>query len=258
MLCSMEIRMPGVVVTALLLTGCGGGTASTEAAEAPELTVSAASSLTEPFTSYGESFEPATVRLSFGASGEQAAQIRQGTKPDVYAAANTTLPDDLAKEGLVDEPVVFATNELVIAVPADSDLKSIDDLGGADLDVVIGSETVPIGAYTQGVLRRLPDGGKALLANVRSEEPDVKSIVGKLTQGAADAGFVYISDVVATKGDLRAIELDPKPRPDVAYGAAVVTGSDQPDLAQEFIEGLLDGPGAQALSEAGFGPPPGG
>lgn len=258
MLCPMGIRVAGAVVAMVWLAGCGGGAASTEADGAPELTVSAASSLTEPLTSYGEGFEPATVRLSFGASDELAAQIRQGARPDVYAAANTTLPDELATEGLAGEPVVFATNELVIAVPAGSGLDSIDDLDGADLDVVIGSETVPIGAYTRRVLERLPDGGETILANVRSEEPDVKSIVGKLTQGAADAGFVYISDVVATKGELRAIQLDRRLRPDVAYGAAVVTGSEQPELAQEFIDGLLDGPGAGALSEAGFGSPRGG
>ena len=54
------------------------------------------------------------------------------------------------------------------------------------------------------MLARLPAAQeKAILANVRSSEPDVKGIVGKLTQGAADAGFVYVTDVNATDGDLR-------------------------------------------------------
>ena len=52
---------------------------------------------------------------------------------------------------------------------------------------------------------------------MRSNEPDVKGIVGKLTQGAADAGFVYITDVKAASGELKAIklpsDLEPQGRP---------------------------------------------
>ena len=93
---------------------------------------------------------------------------------------------------------------------------------------------------------------------MRSLEPDVAGIVGKLTQGAVDAGFVYVTDVVATDGALEAIDLPAKLEPDVAYGAAVVEGAPNPDGAQAFIDGLLDGAGADALAEAGFGPPPSG
>ena len=92
---------------------------------------------------------------------------------------------------------------------------------------------------------------------MRSLEPDVAGIVGKLTQGAVDAGFVYITDVVATDGELEAIELPAKLQPDVAYGAAVVEGAENPEGAEAFIDGLLDGDGAEALEQAGFAPPPG-
>jgi molybdate transport system substrate-binding protein len=91
---------------------------------------------------------------------------------------------------------------------------------------------------------------------VRSEEPDVAGITGKLTQGAVDAGFLYASDVAATDGALKAIELPDELQPEVAYGAAVVKGAKQPELAQQFIDGLLDGAGVQALQDAGFLPPP--
>ena len=92
---------------------------------------------------------------------------------------------------------------------------------------------------------------------MRSQEPDVGSIVGKLTQGAVDAGFVYVTDVTSTDGALQAIELSPALQPDVAYGAAVVVGANNPEGAREFIDGLTDGDGALALEEAGFKPPPG-
>ena len=99
---------------ALALAGCGGG-------EEPRLVVSAASSMSEALDDCSPDFDGADVRLSFAGSDELAAQIRQGVKPDVYAAANTKLPDELNKEGLLSQPVEFATNELVIAVPRDSD-----------------------------------------------------------------------------------------------------------------------------------------
>ena len=90
--------------------------------------MSAAASLKSAFEDYAKQFDAATVRYSFAGSDELAAQIRQGVKPDVYAAANTKLPDQLFKDGLVEKPTVFAGNRLVIAVPADSDIDSIDDL----------------------------------------------------------------------------------------------------------------------------------
>jgi molybdate transport system substrate-binding protein len=106
------------------------------------------------------------------------------------------------------------------------------------------------------VLSHLPDAlEEKILANVRSEEPDVKGVVGKLTQGAADAGFVYLTDV--TEG-ITGVELPPELQPTVAYGAGVVEGSKQPDLAQQYLDGLTEGPCADALREEGFGPPPAG
>jgi molybdate transport system substrate-binding protein len=205
---------------------------------------------------FGEA-ENADVRLSFAGSDELAGQIRQGAKVDAYAAANTRLPDELYGDDLVDKPVEFATNEFVLAVPKDSDIDSIDDLTKEGTKIVIGSESVPIGSYTRETLAKLPpDQEQAILENVRSNEPDVNGIVGKLTQGAADAGFVYVTDVDATNGELEAIELPAELEPDVTYGAAVVKKAEQPELARKFVDGLTGGDCATALSAAGFGPAP--
>jgi molybdate transport system substrate-binding protein len=200
--------------------------------------------------------ENADVRLSFAGSDELAAQIRQGARVDVYAAANTRLPDELHSDDLLEQPVEFATNEFVLAVPKDSDIDAIDDLTKEGTTVVVGSESVPIGAYTRETLAKLPPAQeKAILGNVRSNEPDVKGIVGKLTQGAADAGFVYVTDVNAG-GELKAIELPAELEPQVSYGAGVVSKAEQPELAQTFVDGLTDGDCADALKDAGFGPAP--
>ena len=212
--------------------------------------------MTEALTTCGQDYSGADVRLSFAGSDELAAQIRQGVKPDVYAAANTKLPEELNKEGLLSKPTEFATNELVIAVPRDSDIRDTAALGAKGVKLAVGSETVPIGSYTREVLARLPKAeGDAILANVRSNEPDVKGIVGKLTQGAVDAGFVYVTDVNAAGEELRAVKLPADLEPDVTYAAGVVKGAKQPDQAREFVNGLTDGACADALKNAGFGAP---
>ena len=243
-----------VLAVALLAVGCGDDEPAAD--ERPRLIVSAAASLTDALTVCSREFEGADVRLSFGGSDELAAQIRQGVRPDVFAAANTRLPEELASEDLLETPVEFATNELVMALPPDErGIERVEDLAAPGVRLVIGAETVPVGSYTRDVLGHLPAGVREqILANVRSEEPDVRGVVGKLTQGAADAGFVYLTDIT---GDLTAVELPPELQPTVAYGAGVVKGTEQQELAQRYLDGLTDGPCADALREEGFGPPPG-
>ncbi|MEZ5077682.1 MAG: molybdate ABC transporter substrate-binding protein [Solirubrobacterales bacterium] len=235
---------------ALALAGCGSG------GDAAPLTVSAAASLTDAFEAYGKAL-PGEQRFSFGGSDALAAQIRQGAEPDVYAAANTAYPEQLAAAGLVEEPVVFARNQLVIAAPPGSEIGSLADLAAPGLDLVVCAAGVPCGDYTRELLDRLPAAERqAILANVRSEEADVKGVVGKIAEGAADAGFVYSSDAAAAAGRVEAVALPARLEPTVAYGAAVVAGAAEPAAAEEFVAGLLDGPGAEALAAAGFLPPP--
>jgi molybdate transport system substrate-binding protein len=248
------------VVLVMGLAACGGDDNSNASGGGgkPQLTVSAAASLKQAFTEYGRQFSGAEARFSFAGSDELAAQIEKGVKPDVFAAANTKLPDALYAKGLVEKPTVFAGNRLVLAVPADgTKVRSLKDLERGGVTIAIGSKDVPIGSYTRTVLAKLPPSrSKAIVANVRSEEPDVAGITGKLTQGAVDAGFLYASDVRATDDKLKAIELPKALQPTVAYGVAVVKGAKQPAQARAFIAGLLHGAGAQALKSAGFLPPP--
>jgi molybdate transport system substrate-binding protein len=253
----MKLAAAALASTVLALVACGGDDGS--AGKKPQLTVSAAASLKTAFTEYGRQFSGASARFSFAGSDELAAQIEQGARPDVFAAANTKLPDQLYEKGLVEKPVVFAGNRLVLAVPADSTkVKSLDDLEKDDVTLATGQKDVPVGSYTRTVLDKLPaDQRKAITANVKTEEPDVAGITGKLTQGAVDAGFLYVSDVRGTDGRLEAIELSKDLQPDVAYGAVVVKGTKHPKEAKAFIDGLLTGQGAQALKDGGFEPPPG-
>jgi molybdate transport system substrate-binding protein len=246
-----------LVVSACGSSSSGSGSGSSNASK-PDLTVSAAASLKAAFTAYGQQFPQATVRYSFAGSDILAAQIEQGVKPDAFASANTKLPDMLYAKGLVSKPVTFAANKLVIAVPSGSaKVQSVADLEKPGVTIAIGSATVPIGAYTRKVLAKLgPAASAKILANVRSDESDVTGIVGKLTQGAVDAGFTYVTDVKATKGALKAIALPASVQPVVAYGVAIVKGGPHSAQAQQFISGLLSGAGQAQLQAAGFLPPP--
>ena len=238
-------------VVALLATaaiaGCGGGSDG-----GGRLKVSAASSLKAVFPRY----QP-DASYSFAGSDELAAQIRAGARPDVFAAANTKLPGDLHARGLVEKPVVFATNRLVVAVEHGSGkVRSVDDLAKPGVTIAAGSPTVPIGIYTRQVIARLgPAKAKAVIANIRSNEPDVAGVVGKVTQGAVDAGLVYVTDVKAAGGRLTGIALPARLQPTVHYGAAVVTRTKHPGEARAFVQGLTRGKGQSALVAAGFGRP---
>jgi molybdate transport system substrate-binding protein len=245
-------RLLAVILAAgcVLAAGCGGG-------DSPDLKVSAAASLKTALTDYARGFDGATARFSFAGSDVLAAQIRAGARPDVYAAANAKLPSALADDGLVERPVAFARNRLVIAVPSGSEqVRSVEDLGRDGLRLVIGASSVPIGAYTRDVLGRLDPGLRdRILRSVRSHEPDVSGIVGKLGTGAVDAGFVYASDVRAAKGRLRAVPLPDALEPEVVYEAAVVRGAAHPEQARAFVAGLRGELGRWALGAAGFLPP---
>lgn len=241
-----------VLAVAALAVGCG------DDPDTPAIRVSAATSLKTAFTDAAATTDDPVVRLSFAGSDQLAGQIRSGVKPDLFAAANAKLPQALFAEGLVQRPVAFARNRLVLAVPrANSRIETLDDLRTPGLKLAIGAQDVPVGDYTRTVLGRLPAAQeRAILANVRSEEPDVGGVVGKIATGAVDAGFVYVTDVRAAADRIRAIPLPAALQPDVVYEAAVVVGAKHPEEARRFLDGLLSGDGARALRRAGFLPAP--
>jgi molybdate transport system substrate-binding protein len=214
------------------------------------LHVYAASSLTEVLPR----IDP-KQRYSFGGSNQLALQIGQGAPADVFASASPEFTQALFRAALVQRPKTFATNSLVLAVPSSNParLRSVFDLHRGDAKLVIGSPSVPIGAYTRKVLARL--GMSSALSNVVSEEPDVKSIVGKLALGVADAGFVYRTDVRAARGKLRAIAIPVRAQPTVRYEVAVVRGNANVAVAQRWVNRLSSARSRRLLMAAGFGVP---
>lgn len=229
----------------VLAVACGGDDEGGD----DTLVVSAAASLRTALLAC----TPRAARLSFGGSDELAAQIRQGIEPGVFAAANTELPEQLRAAGLVEEPRVFATNELVIAIRPGTGINTLEDLARVNVTVGVAAPSVPAGIYTRDVLGRLEGAVRqAIESNVRTREPDVRGVVGKVLQGAIDAGFVYATDVAAAQDRLKAIRLPSRLRPRVAYAAAVVAPS---EAAQAYLDGLVSGRCQAQLRGAGFGAP---
>ena len=237
----------------VVLAGCGGGE------DRATLRVSAAASLKQAFEDYGASFDDAAVSFSFAGSDELAAQIRKGARPDVFASANTKLPTELRDDGFTEGPgvVAFAENRLVVAVPEDRQrVRSLEDLDDPGVRLAAGSPGVPVGSYARDIVARLgPQRAAAIERNIRSNEPDVSGVVGKVAQGAVDAGFVYATDVRASGGRLEAIEIPERIQTNVLLAAVIVKDTDHPGAAQAFIQGLLTGSGAGALRAAGFESP---
>src|SRR5205823_8717369 len=135
-----------VAIAALAAAGCGSGGGSSSGGK-PDLVVSAAASLKDAFTQYAQQFPDATVRSSFAGADELAAQIEQGVRPDVFASANTKLPQQLYAQGLVERPAVFAANRLVLAVPAQgAKVHSLADAARSGVTLAVGAPSVPVGS----------------------------------------------------------------------------------------------------------------
>jgi molybdate transport system substrate-binding protein len=230
------------LVAVLALAGCGGN--------GDRLTVYAAASLTDVFRQLDEH-----ARYNFAGSDDLATQIREGAEADVYAAASPRYPEELFAEHLVDKPRVFATNRLVLIVPSSNParVRSVGDLARGGVKLVIGAEGVPVGDYTRKVLENL--GETDVLRSVVSEEEDVRSVLGKVAQGEADAGFVYVTDVRAAADEVRAIGLPAAAQAEVKYEVAVIAAAKHAEDAQAFVERLFGAKGQRVLRNAGFGSP---
>jgi len=256
-------RLAALCAVAALLSACSSNTSSSAAGGEPtELTVFAASSLTDAFTQIGDAFasdhDGVTVTFNFGSSTDLAAQIKSEGTADVFASASGTAMDTVADDPGVDGRTDFATNRLVVIAPADNpaNISSIDDLANDGVQVVLAAEDVPVGDYAR---QALDDAGilDAVLANVVSNEEDNASVVAKITSGEADAAIVYESDVSAASGnDVTAVEIPDDVNVIATYPIGVVTGSANADLAAAFEDAVTAPDGQAVLTDLGFGPPP--
>jgi len=230
---------------ALLLAGCSSSGQDT-------LTVFAASSLKNTFTELGKQFEAdhpgTTVTFNFAGSSDLVAQLQQGAPADVFASADEA---NMQKAGdLVKSPTNFATNSMMVAVPPGNpaSIQKFADL--ADAQVVVCAPEVPCGAATEKI-----EQNSGVTLKPVSEEASVTDVLNKVTTGEADAGVVYVTDVQAAGDKVQSIKIPTDVNAVNTYPIAVVAGSEQTTLAQDFAN-LVTGPeGQKVMSDAGFGAP---
>ena len=235
--------------------------AATSTSAAPtvsgDITVFAAASLTDSFNEMGDAFTEANpeakVTFSYDASSALVTQITQGAPADVFASADATNMDKLATAGLTGTaPVVFATNLLAIIVPKGNPkgITSVADLAKPDVKVVVCAPEVPCGRYAQQILTR---------ANVSvtpvSLAQNVKGVVTPVTAGEADAGIVYVTDVMAAGDDADAVDIPTDINVVARYPIASVKASATQDIDRAFIDFVLGDQGQAILEKYGFGEP---
>jgi len=252
----MRRALAGTGSLALLLAGCGGS-----GSERSEITVLAAASLTGAFTRIGADFErtnpDVTVRFSFGPSDGLATQILEGAPADVFAPASPKYMDQVRSDGPgVTEQIDFARNTLAVIVPSDNSahIASLDDLARPGVKLVLAAVGVPAGDYARGVLENagIQEGA---LANVVSNEEDVKGVVQKVLLGEADAGIVYRTDITPDiSASVRAISIPDGVNVIATYPIAVIDDSGHTPVAKAFVR-FVTGPGQATLRSFGFLPP---
>ncbi len=246
-------------LAAILATSCASaGTAGD--GNRPTLTVLAAASLTEAFERVGARFgreQGVDVRFSFGPSDGLAQQVQAGAPADVFASASPTWMDAVAKDPGIADRVDFARNRLVVVTPADDPaaIRSLGDLARPGVKLVLAAEGVPAGDYAREVLRNAKIARPAL-ANVVSNEEDVKGVIQKVVLGEADAGIVYVTDITpAIRDRVRQLEIPDDVNVIATYPIAVVATSDRRALAARFVRFVAGDVGQAILASFGFLPP---
>jgi molybdate transport system substrate-binding protein len=259
----LRILVPVLAAACLVSSACA---ATPKTPITRTLTVFAAASLTDAFTEIGEAFEASRpgdrVVFSFAGSQNLRTQIEQGAGADVFASANATEIDTLIDGGLVQEgaPEPFVTNQLVVVMPAGNPagIASLADLAEPGVKIVLAAEEVPAGKYARQVLDNLnatlgTDYKDRVLANVVSNDTDIRQVLARVQLGEADAGIVYVSDTVAAPG-LRKLEFPADANAVAQYPIAPLAQSSDPELATAFIDFVLSPEGQAILEKWGFMP----
>ncbi|MCX4408440.1 molybdate ABC transporter substrate-binding protein [Streptomyces sp. NPDC059837] len=263
------LRVAGVGAAALLaLSACSSSDSDsssdsspksdTSASSSPKLsgtvTVFAAASLKESFTTLGKEFEKANpgakVTFNFAGSDALAASITGGAPADVFAAASPkTMAIVTDKKDAATTPATFVRNQLEIAtLPGNPDkVASLKDLTKSGLKVVLCDKTVPCGAAAQKAL----DASKLKLTPV-SYEQDVKSALTKVELKEADAAVVYKTDVKAAGDKVEGVEFPESAKAINDYPIALLKDAPNAEAAKAFIALVQSAEGQKVLTAAGF------
>jgi len=246
-----------VITTVALLLGACAEPNATATPQIKDINVFAAASLTDAFAQAGDEFAKTNTRVrfvfNFGSSSTLATQITNGAPADVFASADEANMQKIVEAKLNDgAPSLFASNRLAIVVaPANpKNVSSLADLTRPGLVVVLAAPTVPAGKYALDSLTKA--GVKVTPA---SQELDVRSVLNKVALGEADAGIVYVTDVLSAGARVSSVAVPEEQQVVARYPIAVVAGARSPELARAFVNYLVSVEGQRLLAGFGFSRP---
>ena len=238
----------------------GGASLTASSSSAPAIsgtvTVLAASSLKEAFTTLAKQFETAhpgmTVKVSFAASSDLAAQINQGAPADVFASASPKDMQQVVSAGGASTSTNFVKNVMEIAVPPSNPGKvtGMNDLAKSSVKVALCQPQVPCGATAAKVFTNAKITVKPVTL-----EPDVKSTLSKVELNEVDAGMVYVTDVRAAGSKVKGIVIPDNLNASTEYPIAALTKAPNAAGAQAFVDLVLSPAGQSVLSADGFEKP---
>jgi molybdate transport system substrate-binding protein len=240
---------------------------STTASVSGKITVFAAASLTEAFSEIGDAFRVAnpgvSVTFNFGGSQELRTQLEQGAGADVFASADKRQMEMAAASGVVPaDSTAFARNRLVVIAPANNEagIATLQDLARPGVKLVLANADVPVGGYSRQFLERASADpafglgyGEAVLANLVSEESNVKQVAAKVQLDEADAGIVYSSDVTAELSEaVIPIDIPDELNQIATYPIALTSETSNEEAALAFVAFVLSDQGQAILTAHGF------
>jgi molybdate transport system substrate-binding protein len=244
-------------LTATLIVACGGAARPVTTVVSGSVTVFAASSLTDALTKAGEvlkgRYGETNFIFNFGSSSTLATQISNGAPADVFASADERNMQKVVDAKLTEgTPSFFASNRLAIAVAPGNpkNVSSLADLTRAGLVVVLAAPTVPAGQYALEAL-----GRAGVKVTAVSQELDARSVLNKVALGEADAGIVYVTDVLSAGARVSGVDIPEQHQVIARYPIAVVTGAKNPALARTFVDYLQSDEGQRLLADFGFSRP---
>ncbi len=244
------------------LTACGSSTTGASAAPTSSpavsgsVTVLAAASLTEAFTTLAKQFEAAhpgtTVKLSFGASSALAQQIISGAPVDVFASASAKNMKQVVDGKDATTSTTFSKNVMEIAVPPSNpaSVTGVADLARSGVKVDLCQAQVPCGATAEKVFAN----AKVVVKPV-TLEADVKSTLAKVEADEVDAGVVYVTDVRSAGAKVKGIVIPADINASTSYPIATLTKAPNASGAAAFMAFVLSPVGQQVLTADGFEKP---
>ncbi len=240
-------RLAALIALALTLSACGNGKST------DEVFVFAASSLTEVMTQlatdYNASNPEVEIRLNFAGSTTLREQVLGGAKADVVMVANSQIMDDLVAAGAVLKPTIAASNQMVLVVPVDNpgNVTGPQRLEPSIIAVGLCSDSVPCGMSARQIL-----ANAGVSVSLDTNEPDVKSLLAKVSEGELDAGIVYVTDLGSSASPVSSIAIDPALNETNQYPIASVAGSDNAAVAAAFVSFVMSDAGQQVFLDSGF------